>query len=401
MDFDAEEGVLLAIARDSALPGLGFGWMDAGGAVEPARGIHAWITSRMTHVFSLADIEGEHDARAMAALGVDSLLTGPLRDRVGGGWHGGVDIRGVPLSPHKLAYDHAFIVLAGCSAAAAGVPRAEELLDEAAGVLDRHFLDEAGRVVDGYPTDFADADPYRGANSSMHTVEALLALGDVRGDPEHGLAALRIAEHLVHEVAMSFDGRLPEHYDRDWNPLPDYNADNPADQFRPYGVTPGHLLEWSRLLLQLEASLAQPPSWLAEDAETLFHKAVGLGWDVDGRPGFVYTTDWRDRPVVRSRLHWVHAEAVAAAAALAARTGSATYAAWEHEWWRFIETCFCDGSPGLRRNWRHELDADNLPAAQIWAGRPDVYHAYQALLIRRLPSGASLSSRIGPPARPS
>ena len=223
------------------------------------------------------------------------------------------------------------MVLAASSAVAAGVPGADALLDDAVAVFDEHFLDEAGRVVDSCPRDFSAAEAYRGANSSMHTVEALLALGDVRSDPSRHRAALAIAEHLVHQVAVGHGGRLPEHFDADWAELPDYNADQPDDPFRPFGVTPGHLFEWSRLLLQLEAVLPDPPDWLLADAQLLFRVATDIGWSVDGRPGIVYTTDWQDRPVVRRRMHWAHAEAVAAAAALAARTGEAGYAARERD----------------------------------------------------------------------
>jgi len=60
------------------------------------------------------------------------------------------------------------------------VPNADSLHEEAIAVFDRHFLEEEGRVVDGCMTDFTDPDPYRGANSSMHAVEDLLAVGDVR-----------------------------------------------------------------------------------------------------------------------------------------------------------------------------------------------------------------------------
>ena len=70
------------------------------------------------------------------------------------------------------------------------------------------------------------------------------------------------------------------------------NRDRPDDQFQPYGATVGHGLEWSRLLLHLEASLADPPDWLLPAAEALFDRAVADGWAVDGADGFVYTTDW-------------------------------------------------------------------------------------------------------------
>ena len=47
-------------------------------------------------------------------------------------------------------------------------------------------------------------------------------------------------------------------------------------------------------------------------------RAVRDGWAVDGAPGFAYTTDWAGAPVVRTRMHWVAAEAIGAAAGSAA-----------------------------------------------------------------------------------
>ena len=88
--------------------------------------------------------------------------------------------------------------------------------------------------------------------------------------------------------------------------------------FEPYGVTVGHGLEWSRLVLQVRAARGDgAPDWMLPAAEGLFDRAVADGWDADGAEGFVYTTDWDGSPVVRDRMHWVVAEAICAAAALA------------------------------------------------------------------------------------
>ena len=104
--------------------------------------------------------------------------------------------------------------------------------------------------------------------------------------------ALRTTEALIHGFARRHGWRLPEHYDEDWQPLPEYNSDDRAHAFRPYGVTPGHLLEWSRLCLHLRAALAEAaPDWLLTDARALFDTAVRDGWAVDGADGFVYTID--------------------------------------------------------------------------------------------------------------
>ena len=64
-------------------------------------------------------------------------------------------------------------------------------------------------------------------------------------------------------------------------------------------------------------------------------------------------------------------------------------------WWTFIGDSFVDAGDALEGNWRHELDAANRPTAHTWSGRPDVYHAYQALLLSQHPSGPSLAPRLG------
>jgi mannose/cellobiose epimerase-like protein (N-acyl-D-glucosamine 2-epimerase family) len=187
--------------------------------------------------------------------------------------------------------------------------------------------------------------------------------------------------------------RVPEHYDEDWRPLVEYNAEHRDHPFRPYGFTVGHWLEWSRLLVSLEASLAasgdEAPAWLVDDAGALFRAAVRDGWAADGRPGFVYTIDLLGRPVVRARMHWVIAEGIAAAAALHRRTGDAYYESWYRTWWDHAATSFIDRDKG---SWHHELSPENEPASTVWVGKPDVYHAYQATLFPQLPVARSAAA---------
>ena len=140
-------------------------------------------------------------------------------------------------------------------------------------------------------------------------------------------------------------------------PRLDYNRDEPDHPFRPYGVTIGHLLEWARLALHARAALGdQAPDWLLEDAAALFDQAVRDGWNVDGAEGFVYTTDWDGKPVVRDRLHWVVTEAIAAAAALSAATGRPEYEHWYRTWWDHAAAYFIDRDRG---SWHHQLDPHN------------------------------------------
>jgi len=390
IDAAAEGARLIDFARPSACA-AGFRWLDAAGRPDPAEPVHTWITTRMTYVFTLAHLQDVAGAREVAEGGVRALAGGPLRDLEHGGWHASVDLDGTPRGRAKEAYAHAFVVLAAASAATAGLPGASGLLDDALTVVERHFLDPSGLVVDTRSPDLATAEPYRGANSSMHMVEAFLAAGDATGDAAWHSRALTIAERLIHVVARETSYLLPEHFSTAWEPLPGYNQDNPRDQFRPYGCTPGHLLEWSRLLLQLEASLPDAPPWLVEDAVALFDRAVSVGWAADGEPGFVYTVDWEGRPVVRLRMHWVAAEALAAAAALGRRTGKDEYAEWSGRISRHVRDHHVDTGHG---SWWHELDEHNRPSATVWHGKPDVYHAYQALLLTRHPYAPSLPALL-------
>jgi mannose/cellobiose epimerase-like protein (N-acyl-D-glucosamine 2-epimerase family) len=289
----------------------------------------------------------------------------------------------------KETYGHAFVVLAASSAAVVGRPGAADLLEQALDVVMTHFWDPGTRMpVDSFDRTFTEAEPYRGANAAMHLVEALLAAADATGASAWRERALEVAQRLVGH-AQAHGWRLPEHYDAGWNELPDYNREDPRHQFRPYGVTPGHALEWARLLLTMEAGMgAEAPSWLGPAAVSLASRAVADGWDTQ-IGGFVYTTDVAGVPVVAERFHWVVCEAIGAAWALATATDDRVWAERYAQYWAFAQEHLVDPEqPGL---WRHELDSANRPVARTWTDRPDVYHALQATLLPSLPLAPGLA----------
>jgi mannose/cellobiose epimerase-like protein (N-acyl-D-glucosamine 2-epimerase family) len=236
-------------------------------------------------------------------------------------------------------------------------------------------------IADTWDRGFATCDPYRGLNANMHAVEALLAAHEVGGDAGGSWpleAAARIADRVVDVLGPAYGWRLPEHFTTGWDPVPAFNVDTPADPFRPYGVTIGHLLEWSRLLLHLDA--VRPDPRFPTAASALTGAAVRDGWATDGADGFVYTVDFEGVPVVRERMHWVVAEAIANAAARAAasldgsaETDLASWTGWALEHHRDL----AGGS------WWHELDAGLRPSGTVWPGKPDVYHPLQALWLSR------------------
>ncbi|WNB86257.1 AGE family epimerase/isomerase [Cellulomonas sp. ATA003] len=393
----AQRADLLRFARGSRHD-LGFGWLDEAGELDPSRPVELWITCRMTHVFALGLLADEPPApggpdraalRALVEHGV-AALRGPLRDAEHGGWYAAVGADG-PTDPTKQAYGHSFVVLAATSAVVAGVDGARELLTEALAVQDARFWDErAGLVVEEWDRTWTTLDGYRGINANMHTVEAYLAAGDVTGDSIWHRRAGRIAG-TVEGWARDNDWRIPEHFDADWNPLLEHHHDQPAHPFRPYGATVGHGLEWARLLVAVDATLAEPPADLVEAAVSLYDRAVGDGWAADGADGFVYTTDWSGRPVVRARMHWVLAEAVSTADVLLRTTGGGRFADDAARWWAYADRSLVDHERG---SWHHELDASNTPSAETWPGKPDVYHAYQAALLPRLPVTPSFATAL-------
>ena len=389
--LEAEGDRLLAFGRASRHPGGGFGWLDDAGVLEAQRPVELWVTCRMTHVYALGHLMGRPDCAALVDHGV-AALRGRMRDHEHGGWYARVAEAG-PVTTDKTAYEHAFVVLAASSAAAAGRAGGSDLLADAVEVLLGRFWDDGAQMmVEQWDETFTTLDAYRGVNANMHSVEALLAAADVLDDDSLRQRALHITTRVVHDLAAGNHWRIPEHFDEDWVPRLEYNVDEPAHPFRPYGATIGHWLEWSRLVLHLRAALGdEAPVWLLPDARSLFAAAVGEGWAVDGADGFVYTVDWQGAPVVRERMHWVAAEGTAAAAALHAATGDASYAGWYETWWQHICDVFVDG-PG---SWRHELSPQNRPSSGTWQGRPDTYHAFQSTLIPRLPLRPTLARALG------
>lgn len=389
--LEAEGDRLLGFGRASRHPSGGFAWLDEAGRPELDRPAELWITCRMTHVYALAHLMGRPGAGALVDHGL-AALAGRFHDDRHGGWYARVSDGG-PTTRNKTAYEHAFVVLAAASARAAGRPDGRELLDEAVRVLTEHFWDdEYAMVVEEWDESFSHLDGYRGGNANMHAVEALLSAADVLDDASLREKAERILTRVVHELAPAYRWRIPEHFDSTWTPQLDYNVGEPAHPFRPYGATVGHWLEWCRLALHLRASLGDDaPGWLLDDARALFQTAVDEGWAADGADGFVYTVDWEGAPVVRQRMHWVAAEATAAAAALYAATGEASYAGWYETWWDHIGEYFVDPRLG---SWWHELSSDNQPSGMTWDGKPDVYHAFQATLIPRLPLAPMLPAAL-------
>lgn len=380
---------LLNFARRSAATSTGFGHLDNRGEVDSSLPPSLLITARMTFSFAVGTELGFDDCAALATRGIGSLSQ-DFFDHSHGGF------LSVPASHtadgSKSAYDTAFVLLAASTAYSIGVPGAEELMERALDVLLRHFWrDDIGIFSNSYSRDFSIQEPYLGANANMHAVEALMAASIATGDNTLRDRALTISDFMVNQHARAFNWRMPEHFTPLGEPNLAFNSDNPSDEFRPYGVTIGHLFEWSRLLLELHQSGVDNGHWIIEAATNLYTTAKEVGWAADGVDGFVYTVDWEGRPLVRDRMMWVVAEAISAAAQVEQSDTVGLAQGDASAWSAHLKTMFEDTQHG---SWHHQLDASGNPSSTIARGKPDAYHLLQALLIPQLPSGCGLLDRI-------
>ena len=341
-----------------------------------------WITSRMVHVYSIAAIMGVNGAKELAQKGLNGLCT-ELHDKKYGGWYAGVAADGSPLED-KQCYAHAFVLLAASSALLAGIDGAKELLDQAKAVYDKYFWDEeAGLARDTWSTEFTKCSSYRGLNANMHSVEAFLAVSDATGDEEYRNRAGRIIKHVL-QWAEANNWRIPEHFSENWKPMLDYNKEFPEDRFKPFGSTPGHGIEWARLIVQYsEKNL--------DAAMKLFDRAVLDGWKWDNKGGFAYTADWNGKPVVKDRYHWTLAEGINTAAVLYSLSKKPEYSSFYAEEMEYLDKKVLDHDKG---SWFHQLDEDGHVRTNVWPGKPDLYHALQATLIPYLPNGVSIAKAV-------
>lgn len=372
---------LLAFGHQFPSPGGGSYYLGDDGTPWKDRPRETWITSRMCHVYSLGAMLGHEGSEALADAALKGL-TGELHDDEHGGWYAGLTADG-DILPDKQCYAHAFVILAASSAMLAGRPGARELLKDALRIYDKFFWqDEIGLSVDKWNTEFTELDDYRGINANMHTVEAFLAAADALGDENYRVRAGRIISHIV-VWAKENNWRIPEHFTSDWQMDLECNKDKPDDQFKPYGATPGHGIEWARLITQWAVSTYRKyDNENAKDyikiAEKLYNTAVSDAWDVDGAPGICYTTNWEGKPIVHDRMHWTLAEAINTSAVLYRVTGNEKYKEDYAKFMEYLDEKVLDHKNG---SWFHQLDRNNNLLSTVWPGKSDLYHALQAMMI--------------------
>ena len=352
-----------------------------------------WITCRMAHVYSIGTFLGHAGSGELVDQALKGLK-GELHDQTNGGWYPGVTAEGAIL-PDKQCYGHAFVILAASSALLAKRAGAKELLEEALELFDRRFWDEReGLAVDTWNTEFSVLDDYRGLNANMHTVEAFLAVADATGRELYRERAGRIIDRVISWAADN-GWRIPEHFTKEWKPALEYNRECPDDPFKPYGATPGHGIEWGRLIAQWALSVYREDEQAGKPylkaAEQLYRRAVKDAWNADGAPGIVYTTDWKGEPVIHDRMHWTLAEAINTSTVLYRAVGEERYASDYAMYMEYLDKQVLDHVNG---SWFHQMNEKGEVTGSVWPGKSDLYHSFQATLIPYCRPDLSVASAL-------
>jgi mannose/cellobiose epimerase-like protein (N-acyl-D-glucosamine 2-epimerase family) len=354
------------------------------GGDNAVRQIH--VTTRMVHCAVIGSLLGRPGSDEIVEHGMRYVWE-HHRDAQHGGYAWGVNDQGIS-DGSKQAYGHAFVLLAASSAKLVGHPLADQVLADVTQVINAKFWDEEwGAVRDEYNQDWSELLPYRGQNANMHMTEALMAAFEATGDRHYLTKAERIAELIIAKNAVPLGHRVAEHFDDKWMLDKNYEGN---EMFRPSGATPGHWLEWSRLLFQLWALGDKRNSWMTDAARNLFQQSIELGWDkVHG--GFFYTLDWDNKPIMREKLWWPVSEAIGAAAVLSQHDREDFFQIWYRKLWDYAENHVIDHARG---GWLSELKEDLTPTSRLFVGKPDIYHALQACLIPLYPATGSLTAAI-------
>jgi mannose/cellobiose epimerase-like protein (N-acyl-D-glucosamine 2-epimerase family) len=352
---------------------------DRDGHVYDAKAKHLVAHSRLVFNFGVGELLGGPDwCRSAASHGVTGLRE--WRDDDGGyAWiRSGREV----ANPQRTCYGHAHVLLAYATAAKAGIAGTEADIHETADLIaERFWEDDHGLCRGKLTADWEPAEAYRGQNANMHTCEAFIAAHEATGEDEYLDRAYTIAANLARDLADEGDGLLWEHYTTDWEIDWEYNRDQPAHLFRPWGYQPGHLLEWAKLLCILAE--CRDEDWLVERAAGFFEAAVENGWD-DERGGLVYNFDRDGEPITADKYFWPLCEGIGAAARLATVTGDDDYWEWYDRFWEYSWDNLVNPRYG---NWYFKLTPDNEvhedidPTPKVVVGYHSVGACYDPLRV--------------------
>jgi len=319
---------------------------DRDGAIYDSRTKHLVPTARFVFAFSVGELlDGPVWCEPAAEHGL-SYLRNVAYDEERDGYAWLFEGR-EPTDETRSTYGHVFVLLAYATATRAGIGDVADRIGETFDILDEQFWEaEHGAFASNRTADWKPAEPdYRGQNANMHATEALLAAYEATGEERYRSRAATVAETIARDKPDEADGLLCEHFTSDWEVDWEYNRDEKADLFRPWGYQPGHMLEWAKLLVRLHHH--DDADWYLDRAERFFDASVTDGWD-DERGGFYYTIDREGEPLVDAKYTWALEEGLGAAARLGATTGDDRYWGWYDRIHDYLHEYAANHSLGIR-----------------------------------------------------
>ncbi|HEY1075692.1 MAG TPA: AGE family epimerase/isomerase [Fontimonas sp.] len=349
-----------------------FQFFDQDGSAVDPRQKHLVSSARMIINYALAHREFGELAYVDAMRHGLSFLRSAHRNPQTGGY-AWILRDGAVADATQHCYGLAFVMLAYARALDAGIGEARSWLAETWDVLQQRFWEPAHGLYADEATPDWRLSGYRGQNPNMHLCEALLAAHEATGESRYVERAAALADAMVNRQAAQCGGQVWEHYDADWQIDWHYNKGDRSNIFRPWGLQPGHQLEWAKLLLLLDRHV--PQEWRLRRAVELFEVSTRLAWD-DRHGGLIYGYDPDGAPYDSDKYSWVQVEAMAAAALLAARLDSAAHWAWYERIAAYSWQVFVDPRQGC---WHRIRQPDNSPVDEqgCFSGLTD-YHTLSA-----------------------
>lgn len=276
----------------------------------------------------------------------------------------------------QRAYGYAFVMLMYAAVKKAGIIKTDEPLHRLYAMLESRFWQpEHGLYADEISAS-GELSPYRGQNANMHICEAMIACYEATNDSMFLRRAELIATNIVQRQAALTDNLIWEHYTEDFQPDWEFNKDDPKNIYRPWGFQPGHLTEWSQLLVLLNQYAPQP--WLLERAQQLFDHAYKTSWD-DEFGGLTYGFAPNGQCCDDDKYFWVQSESFAAAAMLLNATGEFRYMAAYEQLWQYSWEHMIDHQDGAWW-WMLKKDNSRYSTQKSVAGAKCDYHTIGACL---------------------
>lgn len=349
-----------------------FQFFDADGKVDQPQTKHLVSSARIVINYAMAQRHlGKPEFLDAIRHGLAFLRDGHRNTEAGG--YAWVLRDGQVVDATNHCYGLAFVMLAYARALQAGVDEAREGIYQTWELLERRFWE----AQHGLYADEASADwvlsSYRGQNANMHLCEALIAAWEATGDKMFADRAAAVADKMVNGLASQCRGQVWEHYQSDWQIDWNYNRGDRSNIFRPWGLQPGHQIEWAKLLLQLDRIAPEP--WRLRRTCELFTVAVDLAWDHQ-HGGLIYGYDPAGQPYDNDKYSWVQVEALATSALLFDRTGQAQFDDWYGRIAAYCWPVFVDPRSGC---WYRIRKPDNSEVAEPapFSGLTD-YHTLSA-----------------------